>query len=1149
MADQFDPKTLQEFLNTMNKVNTVMEATLTMMVDKGREFNVMMEEMSSKWRNFGVDAKKAASAAASVKKEFSDVLDLVKNLHDKKPFDNKSLGDVRRELSEIVKNVNKIKDTSLFPKEKQGSLDALKVFKSLLDEISRKTKEAGKSLDSSFDYEIIKKCNKAMENLEVHLSSVHQKLERLRSPLESAGKTFRDLFGDMGGRFTAPLMQAYDRAQAMREKGQYARDIAKRQMATGTEQFKEKVRTGQGRVSGLMREVPLTEDGGIDIEAINAMGLKDRRRLARKARAIGRMGDVDLQGEMGELSGRGGVRGALEARLAGKGVRSLAEALSAEGGEVGVGGITRTVIGGIVRGGGSAAAGGGEMGAAAMGAAAMGAASAPIAAVVGVLALLREGFDAMVESNKDIFAKLGGGGGMFTGGQAPAQAFQAVRANLTPGMNMYGQTYAANLDAAESITKFGVSVADLTDRTNDISKNIIGLAGGRPGQGIATTVYGGARLAGLDVKGATEEIMKLLQQYHESLEGTDTFFNMLNEDTKAAGITSMKYIQILDEISGSFDSMARGVDDVTSSLRMLGHTGLLTSEQVSNSMKTMMNKSTTPEVGAFLAMKMTPESKKSMLAAQKMDVGDQAQRAYDSLVDAFKSAGMTEDQAHQKLGTQGITTETLADINSNAAAKATMVAGRDLTGVGDAVKKQAVGSALENLQAGRNALTSTPNFLRNPTAQNALQFSFQPNIGPAAAVAENTTKLQQALMMAGVGRSPQEVMNTFMLHPERMAAHAMEINKMAETLQLNPEDIPKLRTPVLAAAGAQIAEAQKGTLPEEDYKKIASYVGLAPGATKADVIERLNSSTDEQTKAMEGLAGDWDTFTEMFQRGGPLAKAYADAAKAQGADLRSQAAKDLSAAMTPTGTYLQQIWDVLLHKVFAVLTDIFESIPFHKTAADDAKEATDYEKAHGVTRQMAEDINYMVSGEFGKPGQSTILTDLEKSKNIQANLQKELDKAKATGNKGDVAKLSGLLEAEKNTTAEAERSLDMWRKGKATSLEAESIKGAFRQFQSTQALQAYGAFYHPEQGTPAAAQPGAASQAPGALAVLPEAPRAGNVSVSTITNNAITGLAVAASTTPKAPEQSTEESITDATDTAKAIVDQTMTGNKRTMVQ
>ena len=276
-------------------------------------------------------------------------------------------------------------------------------------------------------------------------------------------------------------------------------------------------------------------------------------------------------------------------------------------------------------------------------------------------------------------------------------AFEAFKmfANLTRGPNAYGQTKEENMRIAETIAKFGVSVGDLAEAENDLKKNIIGYAEAGRGTNIASIVHHGGAMLGLSDVQTTEQIMKLLQQYHISLQGTDTFFNTLITDTKAAGLSTTKYLQIIEEITNQFDHMSRGIDAVTSALRNLGHTGLLTSEMVEDSMKAMMTTKAAPEVGAYLLLQMNETDRKD--AARKMQMGTQnlGQNALTAAQQAYKAFGKTDAQFEEDKRIFGVSNESLMTPQGSTALQQMLGANLgNSPGQGDLLKKTALGAAM-----------------------------------------------------------------------------------------------------------------------------------------------------------------------------------------------------------------------------------------------------------------------------------------------------------------------------------------------------------------------------------------------------------------------------------------------------------------------
>jgi len=1120
MAD-IDPKTLQ---NSLNDLNLVISATTDMLVESGRKFLDIMDRIVEKGGRVATDAKAAASWFEASRMDFREILKTVHDMNRSDFFNGKTLGNVKKQLEEMRAVAMRMSKDPDYGKGNQiAAIKSLDAIDKLLGKIKEKAGDAKENLKNAFDSSMVDEFSTTMKGAALSIEAVNEKAKKMH------GLIFQTL---SSVRVLAPLMKVVERHPATVEaRGQFTRKVA-----------------DQGDVvKRFLGGVPMDATGRPDTKVMDAKSKEELKKLAEEIRG---MDEKQLGRMAGQISGRKGPLGWLDRQQTTKILRRAAVDVGTEG-EIGAGAAAG--MGRIVSGGGSWTEGlMAESGGAAL------------AGLGTILYALKKSFDMMVASNQDIFDKIGTSGGLFAAGRGqPGQAFQNVRMNLTPGMNMYGQTYEKNLQIAETINKFGVSVGDLAEAGSDLSRNVIGLAGGKAGQGIAATVYGGARLAGLDERAATEQIMKLLMQYHQSLESTDAFFNKLNEDTKASGMTSTKYIQIIDDITGQFDHMARGIEDVTSALRMLGHTGIMTSEQVSDAMKAMMMTKTTPELGAYLALHMPPEVLQATAATQKQNVGEQAQEAYDNLVDAFKSAGMSQEEAEKRLAGQGVSASALAAPGGNAVQKANILAGQVLTGVGDAARKQAVGSSLENLQTSRQALTATQNLLLNPhSPAAALEFSHQPFQGPAMQAALNMTKIPEILMRAQVGGNKQDVWKTLMLHPETLAQRNMEINKVSEALQFNPEDIYRQRTFVLAGAGAQIQEAMKGGLPDAQYEKIAGYLGLQPGAGKQDVVKALSDSTENQAKAAEGLAGDFDTFMQMFTAGSPLAKGYADAAKAAGAQQTTQMAKDLGAALTGTDVYLKQIRDILFNQFLGLVTDIADVAmhPSHLLTGTPGQRV-EAEKATGLAAaaDVAQEARYK--------GPGSVWADLEKAKVIQQNMRADIDRtqadlttAKAAAaaapddqeKKGAVQQketelrnLQAKLKSEVAVTDNAQKALQDYQTGKlATRDERVNTLGDIKALHTIMGLDAYNKFYGIA--VPPALQPGEAATGTGAEAAKAKEEKTPSISVQTFQYNTTQGTVQASTGDPNSILDGKETSVQSATQAGSAILDKAKKSTKKT---
>jgi hypothetical protein len=285
-------------------------------------------------------------------------------------------------------------------------------------------------------------------------------------------------------------------------------------------------------------------------------------------------------------------------------------------------------------------------------------------------------------------------------------------------------------------------------------------------------------------------------------------------------------------------------------------------------------------------------------------------------------------------------------------------------------------------------------------------------------------------------------------------------------------------------------------------------------------------------------------------------------------------------ALTTTNDYLKEITDFLTHQIYELMTDILEAIPGHKVnPAEQARKVAELERSRGLSSDTSLALRSM-TGELGGWGvgpRATVQTDLEKAKNIQANLQAEVDrmrgdvadaqaaaekdptkKAAADKAASDLADKQQMLMQVGATVDSSQKALQQFQdyeagKTKLTETQAEGIQGVFEGLQHRMGGSfggtRYDLFYHPERALPRGAQPGAAATSPAVEGVRPAAEKGTSIKTTNVSNSVTMGLAQAAPAKPVAPEKSTEAVNPDTAGVAKAVVDQHKAASTRTMVQ
>ena len=210
-----------------------------------------------------------------------------------------------------------------------------------------------------------------------------------------------------------------------------------------------------------------------------------------------------------------------------------------------------------------------------------------LAAVIGTLT------ETYAKQNQEMEKKFGAGGMFNQPGVGAGEAFARARWALNPiqaGTVPLGITMERNMALAGAMSGGGFNVGQ------DFGPNAPNTANASLGGGETAFMKGGigeaqrivmgvSRVSGLgDTEGA-ENLIKLLNQYKETMASAENFMTKLNKDTHAAGISTTKYLSIIDQIEGAFDKMGKSLEQVTGVMAELSRYGSLSSESLHDMME------------------------------------------------------------------------------------------------------------------------------------------------------------------------------------------------------------------------------------------------------------------------------------------------------------------------------------------------------------------------------------------------------------------------------------------------------------------------------------------------------------------------------------------------------------------------------------
>ena len=269
---------------------------------------------------------------------------------------------------------------------------------------------------------------------------------------------------------------------------------------------------------------------------------------------------------------------------------------------------------------------------------------------VGIIGKLVEVFDLYVKQNKDMESAMARGG-LFTSGAK--DAFGTARAAMMPkeltGLNQLGITWERNIAMAGAMTSAGMNIrGTLTgaNYANQMAGNRGEFTGGAMGL-MQRAVFGGGRVAGMTDAEGVAQVAKLVEQYGLTLDNTEKFFAQLNKDTRAAGMTTTKYIQIIDDVSSHFDRMNKALGQTMGFMRELGRYGAIASKGLHDVMDFLVSGKAQGVGGLpgdiFAAMHETPEVRQARVAGTDAEMARSLDRVTELMATAERQGGQPPD--------------------------------------------------------------------------------------------------------------------------------------------------------------------------------------------------------------------------------------------------------------------------------------------------------------------------------------------------------------------------------------------------------------------------------------------------------------------------------------------------------------------------
>lgn len=501
--------------------------------------------------------------------------------------------------------------------------------------------------------------------------------------------------------------------------------------------------------------------------------------------------------------------------------------------------------------------------------------------LIEAIQLLAELFGSYTKQNKEMEKSIGRGGLFTQPGVGPGTAFATARNALTPGGGDFngggmflgaglGINWERNLAIAGALANQGGMGIFPSMVGGDNAANMRPGAMGEFGKGafgeIQRIVTGTARVGGLSDQEGVEQVIKLLGQYRETIASSEDFMAQLNKDTAAAGISTTKYLKIIDEVSGAFDKMGKSLEQVTGVMRELSRYGAVSSESLKDMMefleagqqKTNMSN---VQTAAFTQAVMDPETLKSLRETEKETLGN-----YVDALNAERPDGMTALDITSAIGkgdykgAQGMADRMRGQINDLAKT--------------DPTKAQNMKDALQKVQdqINRVAGVMSPDYLNRAASEGLYKEDSAQTIAKLFTNIRYAAKMSGTSVenvMAGGGSAETKIMVQQLseLLGVKAGGYANAFEMMRTEAQNRVTDVQRGQGgPAAQKANARVlfGEIYKGAKTKEGIATYLTEKGLGKfmKGNSEDLLENVMSSKDGMSALVDLFQGNIETIAD-----------------------------------------------------------------------------------------------------------------------------------------------------------------------------------------------------------------------------------------------------------------------------------------------
>lgn len=246
-----------------------------------------------------------------------------------------------------------------------------------------------------------------------------------------------------------------------------------------------------------------------------------------------------------------------------------------------------------------------------------------------VFGALMEAIGSVAKQRKETFGALGKGG-LIAGGDVNVRGvYRGMQNVLSPKeteiggfeASIMGMNYEKNLEVMKALVENGIGVGGMHQGKGALEAVSQKGPATTAMSGIMRNAYVFGQNLGMSPQESVALTVKAVGEFNQSFKETEDLFIRIDEGVAAAGISTTKYLGIVDQITGQFSRFNKTLSESVAMITAMGKSSKYTAEYMAEMLKSVMGGTTSLEQKAYAYESIDKGALETKVNAQKTRVG------------------------------------------------------------------------------------------------------------------------------------------------------------------------------------------------------------------------------------------------------------------------------------------------------------------------------------------------------------------------------------------------------------------------------------------------------------------------------------------------------------------------------------------------